>query len=237
MNANVSNKRASTALCPIQTAAPHDPFRVNVAKPADESKIDGLRQSAYAKAGYFSIPDTELLRRKNDPDNSVCLIIANKKEIAATVRLSFTPRRSIAETVLQGPAPLEEGFFPTLTLCRGATNPLYRGQGLMTFLVGLGVAVARRAELPSATGMQAEGTPHFGTMIASGWQSKDVPSAATQCVRMEADGMKLVFIGRERFGYSADYGNKHHQDLHKSLRSDEAVRSAASVIVRMRRGN
>ena len=233
MTAQLHRARAVTAARSIRLASPEDPFRVLVARPEDDFRINTLRQTAYAKAGYFSIPDTSLLQRQRDPATAVCLIIANKKQIAATVRLCLATHQSGAERLLQGPAPLAGDHFPTLTLCRGATSTDFRGLGLMTFLVGLGVAVADRAGLNSATGMQAEGTPHFGTMLASGWQSKDVPSAATECVRMKTDAMKLVFISRARFGYSASYGQNEHGDLYKALQAVDAIETAAQRIARI----
>ncbi len=217
------------------TAPTDDPFKLAIATPAQDRDIDHLRQSAYAKAGYFTLPDPELLRRKADPENSICLIIANKKTIAATVRLGLAPDQKRAEQLLQGPAPLHLNMFPTLTLCRGATSPGFRGEGLMTFLVSLGVAIAARASLASTTGMQAAGTPHFGKMIDSGWLSKDVPSDATECVRMETAVMKFVYIPADRFRYSAEYGREHHHHLHKHLESARVIDQGAVMIEKIRR--
>jgi len=216
------------------TAPNEDPFRLAIAEPTHDGAIDRLRQSAYAKAGYFTLPDPELLRRKVDPNNSICLIVANKSTIAATVRLGLAPDQKRAEQLLQGPAPLHQEMFPTLTLCRGATNPGFRGEGLMTFLVGLGVAIADRAGLASTTGMQAAGTPHFKKMIDGGWLSKDVPSDATECVRMETAVMKFVYISADRFGYSANYGYEHHAHLHKHLESANIIDRGARMIEKIR---
>lgn len=214
----------------------NDPFRLAIATVAHDAQVDQLRIGAYTKAGYFSIPNPELLRRKADPENAICLIIANKKEIAATFRVGLARDRTNAEALLQGPCPLAGELFPTLTLCRGATNPAFRRQGLMTFLVGIGVAIANQAGLQSATGMQAEGTPHFGAMLASGWQNKEVASEDTQCVRMATAEMQLVYISRTRFGYSANYGEEQYHHLHKSFRSAEAVVQGALMIEKIRAG-
>lgn len=213
----------------------HDPFRLRIAAGADEQQIDALRQAAYATAGYLSIPDPQSVTRRTDPAESLCLIIANRTTVAATVRVAYAQNQPTTEAVLQGPVPLGRDHFPTATLCRGATNAKFRRQGLMVFLVGVGVAIAKQAGLASATGMQVLGTPHYGAMLKSGWQSRDVHTDHVVSIRIDGPQMKLVHIGADRFHLSENYGRRHFSALHKSLNASPIVKEASTQIVQAAR--
>ncbi len=208
----------------------HDPFRLRIAIDGDEARIDALRQAAYATAGYFSIPDPDAVTRRTDPPGSICLVVANQATIAATVRVVCAQTQPLAESLLQGPAPLGQDYFPTVTLCRGATHADFRRQGLMAFLVGVGVAIASKAQLASATGMQAIGTPHYGAMLRAGWQSRNVETGNVECIQIDGPQMKLVHIGSDRFKLSENYATHHFHELYRSLHAWLAIEEAASRI-------
>ena len=230
MSVTLNEKPARQPL--LQEGNP-DPFRLALATRPEDDRIDELRRTAYASAGNFSITDPALIARNSDPSDSLCLIIANRKTVAATVRMVFARQRSRAEAVLQGPAPLEDSLFPTMTLCRGATHPVYRGQGLMTFLVGIGVAVARQAGVSSTTGMQVQGTRHYHGMLKSGWMSRDVSSEDVKCIDFSESDMKLVYIDKTRYSYSEDYARQNFAQLRRALRSDEVIAQAGNIVRRM----
>ncbi|MGH1357838.1 MAG: hypothetical protein ACRBC3_03655 [Burkholderiaceae bacterium] len=232
---SLTQSSANTKKRNLLTANPADPFRLLISTPAQDARVDDLRVSAYSGASYFKTADADALRRKSDPDEAICLVIANKQSVAATIRVCFAANRPNASKILQGPAEIKDTLFPTLTLCRGATNTEYRGQGLMTFLVNVSVAIAARAQFESAIGMQAEGTPHFGTMIASGWLSGDVRSDQLQCVKLGTAKMKLVYIPRDRFGYSDDYMRERFGSIYKSLEAQNAIDYAAARFAKMKR--
>ncbi len=105
----------------------------------------------------------------------------------------------------------------------------------MTFLVNVSVEIAARARIESAIGLQAEGTPHFGTMIASGWLSGDVRSDQMQCVKITKKTMKLVYIPSDRFRYSADYMRGRFSDLYKNLEAQTAIDYAAGQFEKMKK--
>jgi|GEM_PF-4297401 len=111
----------------------------------------------------------------------------------------------------------------------------FRRQGLMVFLVGVGVAIAKQAGLASATGMQVLGTPHYGAMLKSGWQSRDVHTDHVVSIRIDGPQMKLVHIGADRFHLSENYGRRHFSALHKSLNASPIVKEASTQIVQAAR--
>jgi hypothetical protein len=230
MQKNILNlssvSKSRTLLCDFHS----DPFKLRIATDADEAHVDSVRQAAYATAGYFSIPDPEAVTRRTDPADSICFVIANRSIIAATIRVAYADTQPQAQRLLQGPAPLNAGYFPTATLCRGATSMAFRRQGLMAFLVSVGVAVASRAQLSSTTGMQAVGTPHYEAMLRAGWQSQDVTTEGERCIQIDESKMKLVHIDADRFELSEAYAHTHFDELYQSLKAWPAIEEAAARI-------
>jgi hypothetical protein len=116
----------------LSHAAPGDgvePYSLHVASGRDwEREIDDLRIASYRSAGYFKLPDPDTVRRRTDPDDSLCLLLRQGPVLAATVRLAYVRDRAAAEAVLQGPVPLDTDDFPSVSLCRGATAPRHRGR-------------------------------------------------------------------------------------------------------------
>ena len=210
-----------------------DPFALGIATSAQTPLIDSLRQKSYASAGYFSLPDPRTVRRENDLPHAITLIVANKRELAATVRLTYARDRKQVEAILEGSADVSPSYFPTMTICRGATDPKFRGLGLMAFLVSMGVAVARQAGLGSALAMQAEGTPHYPAMKAAGWNSKPVPGDRMNSVKLNA-AMSFVYIDRERFGTSVQHSERVHAELHRRLEVTSVVAQASAMIAKAR---
>jgi hypothetical protein len=210
-----------------------DPFALGIATTAHTPSIDSLRQKSYASAGYFSLPDPRTVRRENDLPHAITLIVANKRELAATVRLTYARDRKQVEAILEGSADVSPSYFPTMTICRGATDPKFRGLGLMAFLVSVGVAVARQAGLGSALAMQAEGTPHYPAMRAAGWNSRPVEGDRMNTVKLNA-AMTFVYIDRERFGNSVSHSERVHNELHQRLEVPRVVLDAATLIAKAR---
>ncbi len=210
-----------------------DPFALGIATSAQTPLIDSLRQKSYASAGYFSLPDPRTVRRENDLPHAITLIVGNKKELAATVRLTYARDRRQVESILEGSADVSPAYFPTMTICRGATDPKFRGLGLMAFLVSVGVAVARQAGLGSAVAMQAEGTPHYPAMRASGWNSRPVEGNRMNTVKLNAV-MSFVHIERERFGTSVLHSERVHAELHRRLEVASVVTQASAIIAKAR---
>lgn len=216
----------------ILDADRHDPFTLSIASDAQTQAIDALRQKAYAAAGYFKLPDPRTVLRSTDLPHAICLVVASKRELAATVRLTYARQRSEAERILEGTAEVPADHFPTLALCRGATDPRFRGLGLMAFLVSLGVAIARRAGLGSALGVQYEGTPHYRAMNAAGWNRKPIVDRMFT-VQGQA-GLGLVYIGRQRFEASVRHSEREHASLHRQFRVEPVVTAAALRIDKIR---
>jgi hypothetical protein len=210
-----------------------DPFVLNIATPAQTPLIDALRQKAYMAAGYFSLPDPRTVRRATDPAHAICLVIASKRELAATVRLAWARDRKQAESILEGSAELGASYFPSLVMCRGATDPAFRGLGLMAFFASMGPAIAQRAGLGSALGVQYEGTPHFRAMSAAGWERKPIGGERMATVKGNA-ALSLVYIGRERFAASVRHSERVHAELHRRLDVPRVVADAAALIAKLR---
>ena len=197
---------ATVESTPASVALPEpdlEPYSVGVASGREwEREIDALRIASYRTAGYFKLPDPDTVRRRTDPEDSLCLVVRQGPMLAATVRLAYVRDRAAAESVLQGPVPLDVEDFPSITLCRGATDPRHRGRGLMSLLVALGVAVAHRAGLRSALGMQADGTPHYREMTRAGWRSRDVETRFARSVTFETPTMQLGYLQRAAMPHS-----------------------------------
>ena len=228
----------------VETAAPSstrpeiaaEPYSVMVASGREwEHEIDELRIASYRTAGYFKLPNPDTVRRRTDPDESFCLVIRQGASLAATVRLAYVHERAAAEAVLQGPVPLDGDDFPSITLCRGATNPRFRGQGLMSLLVALGVSVAYRAGIRSAIGMQADGTPHFEEMTRAGWQCRDVATHFARSVSFETPTMKLVYLRKARMADSIEHSKRRHANTLAPARAEPAIAHAVSVLRKMAR--
>lgn len=210
-----------------------DPFALGIATSAQTPLIDSLRQKSYAAAGYFSLPDPRTVRRENDLPHAITLIVGNKKELAATVRLTCARDRRQVESILEGSADVSPAYFPTMTICRGSTDPKFRGLGLMAFLVSVGVAVARQAGLGSAAAMQAEGTPHYPAMRAAGWNSRPVEGNRMNTVKLNAV-MRFVHVERERFGTSVLHSERVHAEWHRRLEVASVVTQASAIIAKAR---
>jgi hypothetical protein len=219
-----------------RSAAAAEPYSVMVAAGREwEREIDDLRIASYRTAGYFKLPNPDTVRRRTDPEDSFCLVIRQGTALAATVRLAYVHERTSAEAVLQGPVPLDAADFPSITLCRGATNPHFRGQGLMSLLVSLGVSVAYRAGIRSAIGMQADGTPHFHEMTRAGWQCRDVATQFARSVSFETPTMKLVYLRKARMADSIEHSKRRHADTLAASRAEPAIAQAVSVLRKMAR--
>lgn len=211
-----------------------DAIRLSVASPAQDDEIDRLRRNAYATAVNFELPDPTTIMRRRDPQNSVCLVIGTRHTLAATMRIAVAGDRPHAEKLLEGEAALENRFFPGAVLSRGATDPRFRGNGLMGFLVSLGVAVARQCALGSALAVQIDGTPHFAAMSAAGWQSRTISDRDLALVRNERP-LQLVYIGRERFERSADQSRHAHDLLYRRLKPEPVIQEAADRLAKAMR--
>lgn len=200
---------------------------VSIASSAQDVEIDRLRHIAYANAVNFDLPDPGTIARRRDPVDSICLVVGTRQTLAATMRIAVAPDRIQAERLLEGDAALPREFFPGVVLSRGATDPRFRGNGLMGFLVSLGVAVARQSGVGSALGVQIDGTPHFAAMAAAGWQSRTIRDDDLALVRSEHP-LKLVYIGRDRFASSADASRHAHARLYQRLKPEPVVAEAAA---------
>lgn len=214
----------------LDTATPA--YSVAVAtERAWESDIDKLRIAAYLQAGYFKLPDPDPVRRRADPKDSFCMLVLGPgKTLAATVRLAYVHNQRIAESVLQGPVPLRPDDFPAITLCRGATDQRFRGRGLMTLLVSLGVEAAHRAGVRSAIGMQADGTPHFRAMQEASWQSLDVATKFAHTVSFDTPTMKLCYLRKDRMQASVEHSRRRHANILGLAQTDRAIVDAAMVV-------
>jgi hypothetical protein len=87
----------------LSPAAPRDgiePYARHVASGREsEREIDDLRIASYRTAGHFKLPDPDAVRRRTDPDDSLCLLLRQGRVLSATVRLAYVrdprlPRRS-----------------------------------------------------------------------------------------------------------------------------------------------
>ncbi|MEZ5650398.1 MAG: hypothetical protein R3E87_07590 [Burkholderiaceae bacterium] len=202
------------------------PLSLSIAGPGQDDEVDTLRRHAYANAINFELPDPTTILRRKDPQNSVCLVIGTREALAATMRIAVAPDRPGAERLLEGDAELSKEHFPGAVLSRGATDPRFRGNGLMGFLVSLGVAVARQCALGSALAVQVDGTPHFAAMAAAGWQSRTISDHDLALVR-NSRPLQLVHIGRERFARSAEQSRHAHAALYARLKPEPVIRDAA----------
>ena len=230
---------ATVESTPASVALPEpdlEPYSVGVASGREwEREIDALRIASYRTAGYFKLPDPDTVRRRTDPEDSLCLVVRQGPMLAATVRLAYVRDRAAAESVLQGPVPLDVEDFPSITLCRGATDPRHRGRGLMSLLVALGVAVAHRAGLRSALGMQADGTPHYREMTRAGWRSRDVETRFARSVSFETPTMKLVYLQRAARPHRIAHSARRHAGTVSPARAEPAISHAATLLQRMSR--
>ena len=199
-----------------------------------EPEIDQLRIAAYLKAGYFKLPNPDSVRRRTDPKNSFCLLVLGPtKTLVATARVAFVRNRRDAESVLQGPVPLPADDLPSITLCRGATDPAFRGQGLMTFLVSLGVEVAYRSGVRSAIAMQADGTPHYQAMLEASWQFADVATEFAHTVSFETPTMKLCYLRKDRMPDSVSHSRRRHSNILGPAHTDRVIGEAAMVVSKL----
>ena len=219
-------KSDHTARIDLLDTAFEDAVHLSVASPAQDDEIDRLRRHAYATAVNFELPDPTTILRRRDPRDAVCLVIGTRDTLAATMRIALAGDRPSAEKLLEGEAELERRYFPGAVLSRGATDPRFRGNGLMGFLVSLGVAVARQCGLGSALAVQIEGTPHFTAMAAAGWQSRTISDEDLALVRNERP-LQLVYVGRERFEQSAAQSRHAHALLYRRLKPEPGIREAA----------
>lgn len=226
---------ADALLAPERTPeTPLPPLTFSIATDRHTDAIDRLRQSTYAKAGYFSLPDPETVRRRTDPPNSICLIVTSGDVLAATGRLTYAQTRADAERVLEAEADLPADYFPTLAMCRGATDPAFRGLGLMAFLVSAGVAASRRAGLGSAVIVQYEGTPHARAMKRAGWASRPIPDDRMGTVRGNAD-LGLLYIPRTAFADSEAHSAQVHAQLRTHLKAEYTISEIAGALLKLRR--
>lgn len=213
---------------------PLPPMTLEVASERHTEAIDRLRQVTYASAGYFSLPDPETVRRRTDPASSICMVVMQGKSLAATGRLTLAATRGEAERILEGEADLPSHCFPTLAMCRGATDSAYRGMGLMAFLVSVGVAAASRAGLGSSVVVQYDGTPHARAMKRAGWEAKPIGGDRMGTVRGHA-GLSLLYIPKSSFKDSEAHSANVHAALRAHLKAAPFIEELARLLEKRRR--
>lgn len=205
------------------------PLTIRISNAAEYREIDRLRKLAYSTAINFDLPDPQTVESRNDPAGSVCLSVLSGYQHAATVRLSIARDRAIAHKLLEGQAPGDDNFYPSLVIGRGATAPEFRGLGLMGFLVSIGVRVAQLASAPSAVAVQIAGTPHFRAMEAAGWTGTIIGQESLRVVDSSNDLM-LVSIAKTRFEQNNQYSGKKYKALHRMLSPEPVLRDAAAAV-------
>ncbi|MGE0315692.1 MAG: hypothetical protein AB7P21_29110 [Lautropia sp.] len=213
---------------------PLPPMTLEVASERHTEAIDRLRQVTYASAGYFSLPDPETVRRRTDPPSSLCLVIMQGNTLAATGRFTPAETRADAERILEGEANLPAHCFPTLAMCRGATDPQFRGLGLMAFIVSAGVAAASRAGLGSAVVVQYDGTPHARAMKRAGWESRPIGGDRMGTVRGHAD-LSLLYIPKSSFKDSEAHSATVHARLRAHLKAAPFIEELGRLLEKRRR--
>ncbi len=213
---------------------PLPPMKLEIATERHTAAIDRLRQLSYANAGYFSLPDPETVRRKTDPAASICLVVMQGATLAATGRFTPAETRSEAEKILEGEANLPAHYFPTLAMCRGATDPTFRGMGLMAFIVSAGVAAACRAGLGSAVVVQYDGTPHAAAMKRAGWASKPIGGDRMGTVHGHTD-LSLLYIPKSSFNESEAQSAHVHARLRAHLNAAPVIDEIGRLLEKRRR--
>lgn len=206
-----------------------DPIWLSLSSQPQDVEIDKLRQAAYSSAVNFKLPDPATVLRRHDPAGSLCFVVGSKRQLFATMRIALAQDRLEAERLLEGKAAVPGNFFPGAVLSRGATHPIVRGNGLMGFLVSLGVAVAARSGLGSALAVQVDGTPHFAAMSAAGWQSKAIGAEDLALVSIERT-LQLVYLSRDRYEASARQSRQAHDALYRLLNPEPVIREASDLL-------
>ena len=201
---------------------PTTPFRLQVATEVHTPAINSLRERAYAAAGYFSLPDPRTVHRSTDSPSAISLALMSGDALAATARFTPAFTRQQAENVIEGDVDLAPHWFPTIVLCRGATEPAFRGLGLMAFMAVLGVAIAKRAGFGSATAVMYDGTPHYRAMARAGWKRKPVGGERMATVQGNV-GLSLVYIGQLAFEDSIAHSAAVHARLNQQVGADAVV--------------
>jgi GNAT superfamily N-acetyltransferase len=210
-----------------------DGFRLTLAGRQHTAAVDALRQQAYSNASYFSLPDPTAVMRQTDPVESMCLIVVRQGEIAATVRVTFASDRAAAQSILEGTAEVPDNFFPTVAVCRGATDPRYRGLGLMAFLVSMAVRIAWTAKLGSALAVQSDDIPHYPAMNRAGWQKKPIGSDYMATVG-DHSALRLVYLGHDLFERSVAHSARVHFQLCQRFEVDRLINSSVWLIHKQR---
>jgi GNAT superfamily N-acetyltransferase len=206
-----------------------DGFRLTLAGRQHTAAVDALRQQAYSNASYFSLPDPTAVMRQTDPLESMCLIVVRQREVAATVRVTYAPDRAAAQSILEGTAEVPADFYPTVAVCRGATDPRFRGLGLMAFLVAMAVRIAWSAKLGSALAVQSDDIPHYPAMNRAGWQKKPIGSDHMATVG-DHSALRLVYLGHELFDRSVAHSARVHCQLFERFDVDRLIDSSVWLI-------
>lgn len=208
---------------------PSQPFRLQVATDAHTAAIDRLRERAYAKTSYFTLLDPRTVHRSTDSPGTICLALSCGDTLAATARITAAQTRMQAERVLEGDADLAPHAFPTIVMGRGATDPAFRGLGLMAYMAALGVRIAQQLQFGSASAAMYDGTPHLRPMVRAGWQVKPISGERVATVLGNA-GFSLVYIGRLAFEDSIAHSAVVHGRLQEQVGGDAIVNDACRRI-------
>ena len=188
-----------------------------------------VRTLAYKAAPYIALGDnTDLLHTRHDAPGTQVLGLWQGDRLEATLALSPYTREADLSADLHVPGPLPFWHSPGGILCRGATRPTAGGLGLMSFLVGESVGLARRMGLASMYGIQpSEGVTHRRTMLRQGWSARDV-STAHFPVKVNTPHYTLVWLPATRFAGALEDAARHrlHAVVVRALDGEHAPRIA-----------
>lgn len=175
--------------------------------------VDKLRISAYQKAAYFSVFEPSGLCMAADPEHSTVLGFWAGNHLAATLRLNIARTEGEAQALLGIYDAISADWLPAVVPGRGAVCELFRGRGIMPYLVTLGLEHARAiGGVRSGLASQAAGTPHQRTMLESGWTTCEASPYQSRALTVLTD-TQLLMLQNSAYDEAVRRGLEHAKSL------------------------
>ena len=178
------------------------PIVIRLALPADHSRIDALRRSAYASATWFQVHNASALDLACDPPHTRVLVATPEDDpdtLLATVAVARSETADALDSALGAQVPRDQLSLPTLSILRLAAAQGQQGGALNHVMRLWFLRAAMASDAACFCSSQAKGTPNLEGMQRLGYTYQEVPSLRQRTVHISEPTLWLNWLPRGRF--------------------------------------
>lgn len=177
-------------------------YVIRLALPADHSRIDALRQSAYGAASWFRVADASALLLASDPPHTRVLVACTDSAPETPVATVAIARSDTPQTlcdVVGAQVPTGWAPTPALSVMRLAASRDHQGGALNHAMRLWFIRAAMASDAQCFCSSQARGTPNIDGMQRLGYEYREAPSSQQQVVQIAEPTLWLNRLCRSQF--------------------------------------